>query len=252
MACENICRPLDLPGGGVVVSPYSITLQWEVGLTAARTCFSPPTSNLHSAPNPRHMKHKSQGTVPMLWGAQGSPQHLLHTPLAVWAQLATRSTHAWVGGACSVAFTPVKIEYMQAICTMELHAMKFLIVCTLVWIWHYVACTKEWKGLGLSPSHLSRSLGARRHPPRFCGAGVAPDLNCPVSPFPHHAPTSADCSPVSENGNVVMVTVLAVIPSGFEVSPKPSSGVPYLKKKIKKKRHVCTCVLCLSRKLWVP
>lgn len=78
------------------------------------------------------MKHKSQETVPILWGPKGSPQHLLHTPLAVWAQLVTRSTHAWGGGACSVAFIPVKIEYMQAICTLELHAMKFLIVCTLV------------------------------------------------------------------------------------------------------------------------
>lgn len=42
-----------------------------------------------------------------------------------------------------------------------------------------------------------------------------------------------------------MVTVLAVIPSGFEVSPKPSSGVPYLKKKKLKKKGMYAPVSCV-------
>lgn len=124
--------------------PSPMALQWEVGLTAARTCLLPPTSSLHSAPDPGPWSTSLRRLFPSCGDPQGSHRHLLHTPLAVWAQLVTRSTHAWGGGACSVAFTPVKIEYMQAICTLELHAMRFLIVCTLVSIWHYVACPKEW------------------------------------------------------------------------------------------------------------
>lgn len=126
---KDSCRPLHLPVGDAAIARGTAVgsgpdSSQNLSLTSHQ---QPPLG-----PRPRPMKHKSQETVPILWGPQGSPQHLLHTPLAVWAQLVTRSTHAWGGGACSVAFTPVKIEYMQAICTLELHAMRFLIVCTLV------------------------------------------------------------------------------------------------------------------------
>lgn len=150
-----------------------MALQWEVGLTAARTCFSPPTSSLHSTPG--------TWSTSLRGPSCGDPKEAPSISCIHHWQCGhnwPRSTHGWGGGACSVAFIPVKIEYMQAICTMELHAMKFLIVCTFVWIWHYVACPKEWVGLGLSSSQLYCLFGAQCSPlpanPRFYETGEAP------------------------------------------------------------------------------
>lgn len=117
-------RPLHLPVGDAAIPRDS-----AVGSGPDSSQNLSLTSHQQPPLGPRPQAHEAQ--------ASGDYSHPVGTPrkppASLGAQLATRrSTHAWGGGACSVAFTPVKIEYMQATCTLKLHAMKFLIVCTLV------------------------------------------------------------------------------------------------------------------------
>lgn len=182
------------------LSPRTVAVYW-ICLWAmashghAMGSWSSSSQNLFSiATSTQLQPHEAQmsGDCSHIVGIPSKPQPLLLI-LAVWAQLATGSTQAWGRGACSVAFIAVKIQYMQAICTLKLHAMKFLIVCTLVWIWNHAACAKGraytcWEQSILSPKPVPDLVE-----PEF---PVAPALTVhasfqPTVPFP---PASQLCS----------------------------------------------------------
>nr|XP_054095640.1 uncharacterized protein LOC128928775 [Callithrix jacchus] len=158
---------------------------------AARTYFSPPTSN--PPPNSGPQAHEAQvsGDHSHIRGSRGSPL----PPLAYNCPLGgTRPVWERSG----LAFIPVKTVHMQVICTLELHAVKTPNSVEL--------------SLNLKSRHMHK--GTDPGPP-----SVHPPAGCRASPGPMKRPVEPELC-------VARALIIHHLPLVTTPLPPPSSFMP--------------------------
>lgn len=149
-----------------------------------------PPATPHPTLGPRHMKHKSQGTIPTLGDPEGAHRRLLHTTVH-------EEAHAQCGRDVWSCLPPVKTTHMQAICTRELHAVK-------------------------TPNGVELSLNLKSH---LMHKGTGPGPTSGHLPTGCRASPGAMARPVEPELCVARALIMHHLPSVITPLPPPSSFI---------------------------
>lgn len=171
--CEHVqshlqAQPCSVLSAG---SPSPGHVHWAVGPLAARTCFLPPTSNTHAPPEAQARSTHLRGPLP----CPGTPdKYTVASPAGLERQLSL-SRHQSQRGP-QFCLCPCR----NCGCTSPLHsashAVKFLIVCHLVWIPRHAVHAKGQAPAttGHLPAGRTASCPSGSWPLRLSGSCSAP------------------------------------------------------------------------------